>query len=101
VYRAAAKNKVGVSLTASAGSIGERVMRLLADQAEALRKELPGATIEFTGDKSNIFQNYNVGNLDDPSIRADAAAWLQERTNAFGNALRPRVRSVLRELDVD
>lgn len=100
-YRAASTNTVGVFLAASAGSIGERVMSFLTEHAEALREELPGATIDFTGDRPEISQRYVVRDLEDVALRSEAIAWLQERTNAFINALRPRVRSALKELDVD
>lgn len=92
-YRAASSNTVGVFLSATAGTIGERIMGLLACQAAALREELPGATIDFSGDRPVISQSYAVSDIDDPASRTEAIVWLQERTNAFINALRPRVRS--------
>ena len=99
VYRAASSNSVGVFLTASPGSIGDRVMLLLAEQVDALREELPGATVDLQDQRLNVSQKKIVGDLDDPAVRTKAISWLQERTNAFINALRPRVRSALRELD--
>lgn len=99
VYRAASYNTVGLFLSFTKGSIGERVAWLLADQAEALKAELPEATIDFSGEKPQVWQRIRIPNFDEPSSRAAAIEWLQTRTNEFVNALRPRVRSALQQLE--
>jgi hypothetical protein len=71
----------------------------LAAYADELADELgPDVTIDFDGDRPIIEQVFNVQDLEAPADRARTIAWLQERTNAFINALRPRIRSALRDL---
>lgn len=97
-YRDARANTVGVFLSSNVNSPGERASQALADQADAIRRELgAGSVVDFAGERPNISAAYTVGNLEQAEDRAAALAWLQERTNAFINALRPRIRSALRE----
>ncbi len=98
-YRDSRSNSVGVTLSSNLGSIGERASRLLVEDADDIRKELPGAHVDFSKEKPEVSQVYPVGDLDDPDRRANALVWLQETTNAFVNALRPRMRSALQELE--
>jgi hypothetical protein len=74
-------------------------MRAIADQADEIRRELgAGAVVDFTLDRPNISQQHGVRDLESPEGRTESIIWLQERTNAFINALRPRIRSALREM---
>ena len=52
--------------------------------------------VDFSLDWPDISQQHAVRDLESSEARAEAIAWLQERTNAFVNALRPRIRSALR-----
>lgn len=99
VYRDMRANAVGLFLSGHTASPGERAMRAIADQADAIREELgPGAIVDFSRDRPDISQQYAVHDLETPEDRAEAIQWLRERTNAFVNALRPRIRSALLEL---
>ena len=98
VYRDMRANTVGLFLSSNVNSVGARAARAIADQADAIRRELgSGAAVDFSPNRPNISQQHAVRDLESPEARAEAIAWLQERTNAFVNALRPRIRSVLRE----
>lgn len=101
VYRDARYNAVGLALSSNVNSPGERASRLLADQAHEIAEELGGATVDFSKDRPDVSQRYVVRNLDDPSERGKALNWLRERTNAFINCLRPRIRSALKELSIE
>lgn len=99
VYRDVRSNTVGLSLSSNVGSIGERASQLLAEDANQIHEELPGAIVDFSEARPNVSQTLVVDDLEDPDNRAEAITWLQDRTNAFVNALRPRIRSALRELE--
>lgn len=99
VFRDMRHNRVGLFLSSNLNSVGERAAQELATHAAELAAELgPGATIDFAKDRPDIADELSVHDLEDPADRARALAWLQERTNAFVNALRPRIRSALRDL---
>ncbi|WP_296745748.1 hypothetical protein [Mesorhizobium sp.] len=99
VYRDMRANRVGLDLSSNRNSVGERASKALAPQAEELAAELgPGVNIDFEGDRPIIAQDFTVKDLESPEDRARALNWLQERTNAFVNALRPRIRSALRDI---
>ena len=102
VYRDMRGNSVGLDLSWNVNSVGERAAKMLAGQASDIRSELgPEATVDFTQDEPIVSQKFAVQNLEAADDRSAAIAWLQERTNAFVNSLRPRIRSALRELDDD
>jgi len=101
VYRDVRSNAVGLFLSSNVGSPGERASAMLADQAQEIAAELEGATVDFSQPRPEVSQRYAVGNLEDPQDRKRALEWLQSRTNAFINCLRPRIRSALLELGTD
>lgn len=99
IFRDSRNNRVGLDLSSNRGSVGEQASRMLAPQAGDLARELgPEAAIDFHGERPVVTQDFVVLDLEDPAARDKAIAWLQERTNVFINALRPRIRSALREL---
>ncbi|HEX8166272.1 MAG TPA: hypothetical protein VF601_10860 [Beijerinckiaceae bacterium] len=99
VYRDMRNNRVGLDLSSNRNSVGEQASRALAEHADEIAAELgPGATVNFGGERPVIAQDLTVKDLEDPDERARAIAWLQDRTNAFINTLRPRIRSALRDL---
>ncbi|CDZ39057.1 Hypothetical protein NGAL_HAMBI1146_31940 [Neorhizobium galegae bv. officinalis] len=98
VYRDARYDAVGLALSSNLNSPGERASKLLAEDARQISEELSGATVDFSGDRPDISQRLVVRDLEDPVEKERALAWLRERTNAFVNSLRPRIRSALQEL---
>jgi hypothetical protein len=97
VYRDARTNTIGLFLSSHNNSIGERAARALEGQATDLAAELQGATVDFSKDRPDISDRRVIDNLDLPAGRETAIKWLQERTNSFINALRPRIRSAIKE----
>lgn len=97
VYRDARNNTVGLALSWHNNSVGERAARALEGQATELATELQTATVDFSKDRPDISEQRAIGNLDRPAGRDVAIKWLQERTNSFINALRPRIRSAIKE----
>jgi hypothetical protein len=95
VYRDARYDAVGLTLSSNLGSPGERASVMLAEQAKEIAAELEGATVDFSQPRPDISQRYVVRDLDDHAERQRAIAWLQQKTNAFINCLRPRIRSAL------
>ena len=99
VYRDMRANSVGLFLSGNVGSIGERAARGLASEISEIKEELgPEATVDFSETDYEISQRLSVNDLENSEDRETAIAWLCERTNAFINALRPRIRANLREL---
>lgn len=99
VYRDMRANRVGLFLSSHYNSVGEKAAKALAEQAAEIAAELgPGVVINFERERPEISQEFAVTDLEDPADRAAALSWLQERTNAFVNALRPRIRSALRDM---
>lgn len=98
VYREARHNAVGLMLSSNLNSPGERASVMLAEQEIGIREELEGATVDFSRSRPDISQRCTVRDLDDPAERQKAIAWLRQKTNAFVNCLRPRIRSALLEI---
>ncbi|HEV7326216.1 MAG TPA: hypothetical protein VGN91_14220 [Bosea sp. (in: a-proteobacteria)] len=102
VFRDMRNNRVGLFLSSNVNSVGERASQGLVTYADELATELgPNATINFKPDRPEVEQALAVNDLEDPTDRARALKWLQDRTNVFVNALRPRIRSILRDLAAD
>lgn len=101
VFRDVRYNAVGLALSSNVGSPGEKASMMLVDQANEISTELEGATVDFSQPRPDISQRYLVQNLNDPKDRQRAINWLQDRTNAFINCLRPRIRSALLEMGND
>lgn len=99
VYRDMRGNKVGLSLSGNANSIGERAHQSLRYFEEDLKKELgPSAIVDFEPEKPVVADEFEVNDLESQADREAAIAWLRERVNVFVNALRPRIRRALRDL---
>jgi len=99
IYRDARNNRVGLQLSSNSNSIGERASQLLRPYAEELQRELgPSANIDMRPERPVVKDELQLRDLDQPGDREQAIQWLRGRTNDFVNALRPRIRSALREL---
>lgn len=95
VYRDMLKNEVGVFLSSTRGTVGERASQAIVEEWDGVREELGGTARLFTDPygRSRIGDSASFGALDNPIIRQQAFIWLAERVNRFINVLRPRVRS--------
>ena len=97
VYRDMKSNEVGVFLSSNRDSAGDRAMRAIAEEWETIGPLLGGTAERSIGKdgRPRIGDAFRPGSLDQVGPRAQAFAWLAERTNTFINVLRPRVRSVV------
>lgn len=100
VYRDARNNEVGVFLSSNRNSVGEQASRLLGQYEDQIRRELgTGSIVDFSSDRPVISDRLIVDDLDSDEGRARTLSWLQQRTNDFINALRPRLRAILADLE--
>lgn len=95
VYRDKAKNEVGLFLSSTRNSVGERASQAIVEEWDVVRVELGGTAHLYTDSygRPRIGDTMTPGSLDDLAIRHRAYAWLAERVNRFVNVMRPRVRS--------
>lgn len=95
VYRDMLKNEVGVFLSSTRGTVGERASRAIVEEWDVVREELGGSANLSTDPygRPRIGDSASFGTLDNPTVRQKAFLWLAERVNQFINVLRPRVRS--------
>ncbi len=95
VYRDMLKNEVGVFLSSTRGTVGERASQAIVEEWDSVREELGGSARLSTDPygRQRIGDSASFGALDDSAIRQQAFVWLGERVNRFINILRPRVRS--------
>lgn len=110
VYRNMSKREVGVFLSYTRGSQGERVIERLLSDWDAIHDELGGSAnvwVDTAGEKSAgsprslIIDKRKGGSLADQAERASAFEWLRRRTNEFINVLRPRIRAAAADLNLE
>lgn len=110
VYRNVTKREVGVFLSYTRGSDGERIIQRIIDDWNDVQPELGGSAhvwVDHSGEKSAgsvrtlIIDRRKTGSLTDPKERTRALDWLRRRTNEFVNVLRPRVRAAAADLDLE
>lgn len=97
VYRELSRNEVGVFLSSTRNTIGETAANAIAEEWNTLKDEL-GPDSRLTVDRygrPRVAATMTVASLDNESDRRDAFVWLADKVNAFVNALRPRVRSIV------
>ena len=101
IWRNEPKHTVGIYLSHTRDSLGARVVeRMLADWPE-INTEL-GPTTTLLTDKlgrSLISDEYSTGNWAKAEEREKAFVWLRKRTNDFVNVLRPRIKSVVADIE--
>lgn len=96
VYREMKSNEVGVFLSSHRNTPGDAAMRAIAEDWQSVGPLLGGtATLTQKDGRPRIADSLRLGPLDQPQTRERAFDWLAERTNAFINVLRPRVRSAV------
>ena len=109
VFRNVSRWEVGLFLSYTRGSDGERIVDRIIEDWEIVRAELNGSVeIEIdTGQKSLgtprrlILDKVQTGPWTDPMEKLRAFEWLRRRTNEFLNVLRPRVRAAAADLNLE
>jgi hypothetical protein len=110
VFRAIARWEVGLFLSYTRGSEGERIVRRILEDWEAVRTELGGNVHCYVDEKGSkaagqprilIQDELRTGPWTDPAEKQRAFIWLRTRTNEFLNVLRPRVRAAAADLQVE
>ncbi|WP_209440540.1 PDDEXK family nuclease [Paraburkholderia dilworthii] len=96
VYRNQQLNEVGVELSSNRSTGGDYAMRAIVEEWPDVKADLGGTAEIFqrpADGRMSVCDRRRFANVDAPEIREQMYGWLAERTNAFVNALRPRVRS--------
>jgi hypothetical protein len=110
VFRAVARWEVGLFLSYTRGSDGERIVARILEDWDALQEELGGTVHHYVDEKGSkaigpprtlIQDEYRTGPWTDPDERQKAFEWLRRRTNDFLNAFRPRVRAAAADLGLE
>lgn len=109
VFRNVSRWEVGLFLSYTRGSDGERIVDRIIEDWEIVRAELNGSVeIEIdTGQKSLgtprrlILDKIQTGPWTDPMEKLRAFEWLRRRANEFLNVLRPRVRAAAADLNLE
>ena len=103
VYRNEARNKVGVYLSYTRDSFGARLVDRLLESWPDIQRELGhGAVLET--DKLGrriISEDFVTKSWAQESEREKAFVWLRERTNAFVNVLRQRIKLLAEDMERD
>lgn len=97
VFRNEARCEVGIYLSYTRESIGERAVLTVVEDWPSIAEEL-GGTVKLVEDKLGrklIEDRLITESWREPKHKAAALAWLARRTNDFVNVLRPRVKDAL------
>ena len=98
-YRYMQGQEVGLFTSFTVGSTGESIVRTLAKDWDVIGEALGnGASLGNKDGRPRIKEARRVGDLTDPNVQNVARRWLAERTNAFVNVLRPRIRAIADDL---
>jgi hypothetical protein len=100
VYRDRTKGEVGLFLSFTRGSIGQRATNKIAEEAEQeMLRDLGGDAFMRDWNESRTFADKkHFGPLSDPAVQERALFWLATRTNDFVNVLRPAMRSAILDI---
>ena len=110
VYRNVSKREVGIFLSYTRGSEGERLVQRLLSDWDTIQTELGGSAeiwVDSAGEKSAgsprtlIIDKLRTGSLADEAEKHKAFDWLRRRTNEFVNVLRPRIRAAAADLSLE
>ena len=101
VFRNIRDNRVGVFLSYTRNTIGERVVKSVVEDWTSIEPEL-GQTVRLYADnldRSLISDGCVFPSLSSSQYRTLAIEWLQRRANDFVNALRPRIKAAAASLE--
>lgn len=95
--------EVGIYVSASKGSVGDKAVQMLAADWAELRVLL-GGNAELRPwhndrDRFWIAEFKSMNGLEDERNREEAIVWLRERINTWVSVLRPRIRAAVADLD--
>lgn len=100
VYRDLRKKSVGLFLSYTRNSVGERATRRVLDDWEELRDLLGGsAWLRTDKDRRLVSDELQLASLDEASERTRGLDWLRRRTNDFVNIFRPRIRAAAYDIE--
>jgi hypothetical protein len=100
VWRDITKGRVGLTLSYSSGYIGEDAVKSLMADLQAIQDQLGGdVQVSNIGGKEKIYEEKIVGDLHSATVRAEAFEWLHQRLDAWVNVLRPRIRSIVQDME--
>ena len=100
VWRDITKGRVGLTLSYSSGYIGENAVKSLMTDLQAIQDQLGGdVQVSNIGGKEKIYEEKIVGDLHSATVRAEAFGWLRQRLDAWVNVLRPRIRSIIQDME--
>lgn len=100
VFRNVGDGKVGLFLSYTRDTAGERIARYVVEDWPAIRDELGGTVIRYEDKLGRmlISDHLIAGSLADSELRARALVWLRVRANDFINCLRPRIKFAATEI---
>lgn len=103
VYRNEARNKVGVYLSYTRDSFGARLVDRLLEGWPDIKHELGNGAVLETDKLGRriISEDFVTRSWALESEREKAFAWLRERTNAFVNVLRPKIKLLAEDMERD
>lgn len=110
IFRIIARWEVGLFLSYTRGSEGERIVMRILDDWDCVREELSGTARRYedkggrkaAGQPRTLIQDeFRTGPWTDPEEKMKAFDWLRGRTNDFLNVLRPRVRAAAADLNME
>ena len=103
VFRVIARWEVGLFLSYTRGSDGERIAQRLLEDWDSIRTELGGTAKRYVDKlgRELIQDDFQTGPWTQPDEKARALAWLRSRTNHFLNVLRPRIRTAAADLNLE
>jgi hypothetical protein len=100
VFRNLNEGRVGLFLSYTRGTIGERAVRRVIEDWESIQSEIGGSVRRYVDrlGRDLIQDDRDFGSLITEPQRAEALRWLRDRSNAFVNAFRPRIRAAVADL---
>lgn len=100
VWRDITRGRVGLTLSYSAGYIGEEAVQSLMDNLGSFRGELGGEVkVAKISGKDKIYEEKVVGDLSNSDVRAEAFVWLRARLDTWVSVLRPRIRALVMDME--
>lgn len=103
IFRNVRDERVGLFLSYTRNTPGERIVRRVVEVWSEIRDELDGSAILFEDNLGRplIHDSLVAGSFSVRENRDAALVWLRQRLNDFVNVLRPRLRAAAADLEED